>query len=82
MENSKQFYSRDITILQQSQSKLVLEFLTHHGIIPTTKELFHVTQLFVECCMYLPDDELKNKIDKLDKWIIKKKNPDVKTPGV
>jgi hypothetical protein len=68
-----QFFSKEITIMQQSQSKLALEFLTSHGIKPSTEVLWMVTELFVECCLYRETPELREKKKKLDKWIAKQK---------
>jgi hypothetical protein len=68
-----QFFSKEIMILQQSQSKLALEFLTSQGITPSTEVLWKVTELFVECCLYKETPELREKKQKLDKWIAKQK---------
>ena len=68
-----QFFSKEIMILQQSQSKLALEFLTSQGINPSTEVLWKVTELFVECCLYKETPELRLKKQKLDKWIAKNK---------
>jgi hypothetical protein len=73
MAECPQFYSREITILQQSQSKLALEFLTNHGIVPTSRELWQVTEVFVECCLRKQDNDLKKRVTDLDKWIIERK---------
>lgn len=68
-----QFYSREVSIMQQSQSKLALEFLTGHGIIPTSEELWRVTEVFVQCCLHAQNDVLKKRLKDLDAWIIKRK---------
>jgi len=73
MANCPEFYSREITILQQSQSKLALEFLTNHGIVPTPKELWQVTEVFVECCLRKQDNDLKKRLTDLEKWIEERK---------
>lgn len=73
MANCPEFYSREITILQQSQSKLALEFLTNHGIVPTARELWQVTEVFVECCLHKQNTDLKKRVTDLDKWIIERK---------
>jgi hypothetical protein len=70
-----EFYSREISILQQSQSKLALEYLTSKGYIPTVEELWRVTEVFVLCCLQKQDVELKKRIIALDKWILSKTNP-------
>jgi hypothetical protein len=69
-----QFYAREVSILQQSQSKLALEFLTGHGITPTSEELWRVTEVFVQCCLHAQNDVLKKRLKDLDAWIIKRKN--------
>jgi hypothetical protein len=69
-----QFYAREVSILQQSQSKLALEFLTGHGITPTSEELWRVTEVFVQCCLHAQNDVLKKRLKDLDVWIIKRKN--------
>lgn len=68
-----QFYAREVSILQQSQSKLALEYLTAHGITPTAVELWSVTEVFVQCCMHAQNDMLKKRLKDLDKWIVKRK---------
>jgi phage-related protein len=73
MANCPEFYSREISILQQSQSKLALDFLTNHGIVPTSKELWSVTEVFVQCCLHKQNDDLKKRLTDLDKWIEKRK---------
>lgn len=70
-----EFYNRDIQILRQSQSKLALEYLNHANITPSIEELQRMTDILVECCLRPVDDDLKNRIKKLDKWIIDKKKP-------
>jgi hypothetical protein len=69
-----EFYSREVSIMQQSQSKLALEFLTGHGITPTSEELWRVTEVFVQCCLHKQNDVLKKRLNGLDKWIEKRKN--------
>jgi hypothetical protein len=69
-----QFYAREVSIMQQSQSKLALEFLTGHGITPTSEELWRVTEVFVQCCLHAQNDVLKKRLKDLDTWIIKRKN--------
>jgi hypothetical protein len=67
------FFNRDIQILRQSQSKLALEYLTSNGVNVTVEELQRVTDVFVECCLRPIDNDLKDRIKKLDKWILDKK---------
>jgi hypothetical protein len=68
-----EFYSRDIQILRQSQSKLALEFVSQSGVTVTVEELQRITDVFVECCLRPIDNDLKDRIKKLDKWILEKK---------
>jgi hexokinase len=67
------FFSRDIQILRQSQSKLALEYLTSNGVTVTVEELQRVTDVFVECCLRPIDNDLRDRVKKLDKWILDKK---------
>lgn len=67
------FYSRDIQILRQSQSKLALEYVTTFGVICTVEELQKITEVFVECCLRPMDNDLKERVKKLDKWLGDKK---------
>lgn len=73
MANCPEFYSTDIKILQQSQSKMALEYLNLMGVKPTVEELWRVTEVFVQCCLHKQDDELKKRIKALDEWIVKKR---------
>lgn len=68
-----EFHSRDIQILRQSQSKLALEYVTQSGLTVTVEELQRITDVFVECCLRPLDSDLKDRIKKLDKWILEKK---------
>lgn len=68
-----EFYDRELRILRQSQTKIALDFLIEHGITPTMKELYRVTDVFVETCLRPSDDDLKARIKELDKWIVEKK---------
>jgi hypothetical protein len=67
------FYSKDIQILRQSQSKLALEYLSQHNVVVTVEELQRITEIFVECCLRPIDKDLKERIKNLDKWILDKK---------
>lgn len=67
------FHNRDIQILRQSQSKMALEYLNSVGVKVSFKELQQVTDVFVECCLRPQDNDLKERIKKLDNWIIEKK---------
>ena len=72
--NQIEFYSREVSIMQQSQSKLALEFLTGHGISPTSEEMWRVTEVLVQCCLHAQNDVLKKRLKDLDKWIETRKN--------
>jgi hypothetical protein len=67
------FYGRDIQIMRQSQSKMALEYLNSVGVRVTFEELQRVTDVFVECCLRPQDNDLKERVKKLDKWITDKK---------
>lgn len=67
-----EFHSRDIQILRQSQSKLALEYISQKGISVSVEELQRITDVFVECCLRPIDNELKDRIKKLDFWINEK----------
>ncbi len=69
-----EFYSRDIQILRQSQSKLALEFVSQSGVTVTVEELQRITDVFVECCLRPIDNDLRDRLKKLDKWILDKKS--------
>lgn len=69
-----EFYSKDIQILRQSQSKMAFEYTTSIGVQLTFEELQRVTDVFVECCLRPQDKELKEKIKKLDSWLNEKKS--------
>ena len=68
-----EFYSKEIQIMRQSQSKLVLEYVSSVGVTITFGELQKMTDLFVECCLRPQDEDLKKRIKALDKWITEKK---------
>ena len=69
-----EFYSREIQIMRQSQSKMALEYVTSVGVSVTFEELVRITDLFVEICLRPQDDNLKQRIKALDKWLEEKKN--------
>lgn len=69
-----EFYSRDVQILRQSQSKLALEYVSQSGVTVSVEELQRITDVFVECCLRPMDNDLKERIKKLDKWLIEKKS--------
>jgi hypothetical protein len=64
-----EFYNRDIQILRQSQSKMALEYVNHIGVKVTFAELQRITDVFIECCLRPQDDDLKERIKKLDIWL-------------
>lgn len=68
-----EFFSRDLQILRQSQSKMVLEYTNSIGVKITVEELQKITDVFVECCIRPQDEDLKERIKKLDKWLDTKK---------
>lgn len=68
-----EFYSREIQIMRQSQSKMALEYVNSSGIEVTVEELQRITDVFVECCLRPIDDDLRKRIKSLDKWINDKK---------
>ena len=67
------FYSKEIQIMRQSQSKLALEYVSSVGINITVEELQRITDIFVECCLRPQDEDLKKRIKALDKWVEDKK---------
>jgi hypothetical protein len=69
-----EFFSRDIQILRQSQSKLALEYISQKGITVSVEELQRITDVFVECCLRPIDNDLKDRLKKLDIWINEKIN--------
>lgn len=71
--SNMEFYGRDIQILRQSQSKLALEYVTLIGVTLTVEELQRVTDVFVECCLRPIDNDLKDRVKKLDNWLEGKK---------
>jgi len=68
-----EFYSREIQIMRQSQSKMALEYVQSVGVSVTLEELVRITDLFVEICLRPKDEDLKKRIKALDKWISEKR---------
>jgi len=68
------FYSKDIQIMRQSQSKLALDYVNSVGVKITIEELQRITDILVECCLRQQDDDLKKRLKAFDKWIEEKKN--------
>jgi hypothetical protein len=73
----KEFYSREMQILKQSQIKIALEYVTTIGVTLSVKELHFVTEIFIEMCLKPLDDDMKVKINKLDKWLMEKKQKQI-----
>lgn len=73
-----EFYNRDIQILRQSQSKMALDYVNHIGAKVTFAELQRITDVLIECCLRPQDDDLKERIKKLDIWL-KNKSMENKT---
>ena len=65
--------SKDVSIVRQSGVKIALEFCKVHGIEPTLKELFRLTDIFAQDALVLHDNEFKTDIKNVDKWLKEKK---------
>jgi hexokinase len=52
---------------------MALEFVNHSNVSVTVEELQRITDVFVECCLRPMDNDLKERVKKLDKWILDKK---------
>jgi hypothetical protein len=52
---------------------MVLEYTNSVGVKITVEELLRITDIFVECCLRPQDNDLKERIKKLDKWLEEKK---------
>jgi hypothetical protein len=72
MANQIQFYSKDIQIMRQSQQKMAFDHARSKGIYLTVEELQRVTDVFVECCLRPMDNDLKERVRKMDTWLLKK----------
>ena len=68
-----EFYSREIQIMRQSQSKMALDYVTSVCVKVSVEELIRITELFVELCLRPSDDDLKKRVKALDKWLEEKK---------
>jgi hypothetical protein len=53
---------------------MALEYVNHIGVTVTFTELQRITDVFVECCLRPQDDDLKERIKKLDTWLKNKKD--------
>lgn len=72
MEAQIKFYSKEIQIMRQSQQKMAFDHARSKGVDLTMEELQRVTDVFVECCLRPMDNELKERVRKMDKWLEKK----------
>ena len=66
------FYSREINILRQSQQKMAFDMARSKGVNLSVLELQRVTDVLVECCLRPMDKDLKDRVTKLDNWLIEK----------
>jgi len=66
------FYSKDIQIMRQSQQKMAFDHARSKGVDLTMEELQRVTDVFVECCLRPMDNDLKERVRKMDMWLIDK----------
>jgi hypothetical protein len=67
-----EFYSREINILRQSQQKMAFDLAKSKGVDLTVMELQRMTDIFVELCLRPMDPQLKDRVNKLDKWLEEK----------
>ena len=72
MAQQIQFYSKEIQIMRQSQQKMAFDHARSKGVNLTMEELQRVTDVFVECCLRPMDDDLKQRVRKMDKWLEEK----------
>jgi hypothetical protein len=77
-ELNSEFYSKEISILRQSQQKMVFDFATSKGVNLNVMELQRITDIFVQLCLRPMDKDLKQKVNKLDKWLNEKSNTSIK----
>jgi hypothetical protein len=66
-----EFYSNQIQIVRQSQIKLAFDYVTSLGIQVSVEELQRITDVFVEYCIRPADEDLKNRVRKMDEWLLK-----------
>ena len=67
-----EFYSKEINILRQSQQKMAFDLARSKGVNLSVMELQRMTDVFVELCLRPMDKELKERVNKLDKWLDEK----------
>lgn len=72
MEAQIKFYSKEIQIMRQSQQKMAFDHARSKGVDLSMEELQRVTDVFVECCLRPMDNELRERVRKMDKWLEKK----------
>ena len=68
-----EIYSKEVQIMRQSQIKLALDFVNSHKIDVSLEILLGITDILVQSSLMPVDDELRNRIRKLDEWILKQK---------
>mgnify|MGYP000897899425 CR=1 FL=1 len=73
VKEERKIWVKDIQIVRQSSVKIALEFCKVHGIQPTLRELFRLTDIFAENALVKPNNETKITIARTDKWIEEKK---------
>ena len=64
-----EFYSKEINILRQSQQKMAFDLARSKGVNLSVMELQRMTDVFVELCLRPMDKDLKQRVNKLDKWL-------------
>jgi len=64
-----EFYSKEINILRQSQQKMAFDLARSKGVNLSVMELQRMTDVFVELCLRPMDKDLKERVNKLDKWL-------------
>jgi hypothetical protein len=64
-----EFHSKEINILRQSQQKMAFDLARSKGVDLSVMELQRMTDVFVECCLRPMDKDLKERVQKLDKWL-------------
>ena len=67
-----EFYSKEINILRQSQQKMAFDLARSKGVNLSVMELQRMTDVFVELCLHPMDKDLKERVNKLDKWLEEK----------
>jgi hypothetical protein len=72
MAQQIQFYSKEIQIMRQSQQKMAFDHARSKGVDLSMEELQRVTDVFVECCLRPMDKDLKERVRKMDQWLLKK----------